>query len=102
LKKDCNEKIALHLAEVERQVVEKLAAGVSDLARDLKLSVQETVDQALERREESILRMIDLEGKTLEREKKKLVETSLLRAALTEQENTFARLAQAASESLRG
>ena len=101
LKKDCIDKIQMHVNDVEKQVSEKLGAGASDLARDLRVSVQETLEQSLGRREESILRMIDLEAKTLEREKKKLMETTLLRAALTEQENKLSALAQAANEALR-
>src|SRR5262249_25089000 len=72
----------------------KLAATAPDLARDLRVAVQETLEQALRRREESIRRMIDLEAKTLEREKKRLVETSLFRVALTEHERRLLVLMQ--------
>lgn len=101
LKKECTEKVVAHLAEVEQQVAERLGGGAVDLARDLRTAVEQSLEQSLKKREETILRMLDLEAKALEREKKKLVEASLLRAALTEQENALVALAQVASERLK-
>ncbi|HEY8080380.1 MAG TPA: hypothetical protein VIF62_39895, partial [Labilithrix sp.] len=100
LKRDASARVRQHVASFERDVRLQLEGAAERFARDIAASVDEAVEQALARRDESIAVMLDLEGKALAREKAKLVDVARLRSALRDHERRFADVADLALRTL--
>jgi hypothetical protein len=104
LKKESLGRVRAYLEQVERDVAARLSGGPDGqlgLAADLRISLEETLDAALERREEAIAKLIEMEQVALVRENGKLEDLTRLRAALDAHGRTFAALAATTSAALR-
>jgi hypothetical protein len=101
LKDQCSAAVRAHVADLEKRVAALLEASCGTFARDIRAAVDDTLDDALKRRDRSIIRLIDLEGKALEREEQKLRELAALRTALDQHAAEFARLAETSAAALR-
>lgn len=101
LRASCVARARAWLAAVESSIAERLDASREVFARDIRLSVEETIEQALKRRDQSIMRLIDDEARSIAEEQEKLRQLAELREALETQAATFASLADAAAAELR-
>lgn len=100
-KRECITAIRTRLAGVEKGIAAWLDASYGNFARDIRAAIDDALVGALERRDQSILRLIDLEGKSLERERQKLHGLEELKAALDEHATKFSHLAATADAALR-
>jgi hypothetical protein len=100
IRRDACTRLRTSLEIVERDVTARLEAGFDGFVRDMRIAVDETMDAALRRREESILRLIDIEGKALAKEQRTLEDLTSIRTALDKHERRFAELAGKASQNL--
>jgi hypothetical protein len=82
LKKECAARLDACLDDVERSVSAQIAGREASLAEALRASLDEAFDKALERLEESIERLMALERRVLESERRKLEELAGMRRIL--------------------
>lgn len=100
LKNECTTAIRAHVGKVEESIAAWLEGSCGTFARDIRAAVDDTLGDALKRRDQSIIRLIDLEGEALEREHEKLRALTDLKSALDEHAARFARLAETAAAAL--
>lgn len=93
--------VRTRVAEVEKAMAAWLEGSYGNFARDIRAAVDDTLVDALERRDQSIQRLIELEGETIERERKKLAALSELKTALDDHAARFARLAETSAAALK-
>lgn len=94
------ERIRAYLAEVEAGAMARLELSAEGFARDIRAAVDDTLEDALRRREAAIARLLALEDAAIDRERARVAEVTSLRAALEEQEARFADLATRAAKAL--
>jgi hypothetical protein len=82
LKKECAARLDACLDDVERSVSAQIAGREASLAEALRASLDEAFDRALERLEESLQRLMALERRVLDMERRKLEELGALRRML--------------------
>ena len=93
LKKECATRLDECLDDVERSVAAQIVGRASSFAEALRASLDEAFDRAIERLEESITRLMALERRVLDAERKRRDDLSRLRELLEEHAGRFARLA---------
>lgn len=101
LRAACVDRVRAWLGDVESAIGARIDAAVPSFARDIRISVEETIEQALRRRDQSIMRLIDDEARSIAEEQEKLRELAELRTALEAHEATFVALAEASAAALR-
>ncbi len=101
LKESCRRATDEHLTTIEATIARRLEASSQSFASDIRTAIEDTLESALLRRDEAILRLMDLERETLERENAKLKELVELRGILERQEAAFVTLAESAAAALR-
>jgi hypothetical protein len=84
LKKECESRLDACLDDVERSVSAQIVGRQASFAEALRASLDEAFDRAFERLEESIERLMALERRMLEAERRKLDELASLRRILDE------------------
>jgi len=84
LKQECVVRLAECLGEIERDVAAQIAGRRSSFEEALRASLHDALDQALERRQESIARLTALERKALDSEYDKRAKLATLRALVDE------------------
>lgn len=100
-KEECLRQIRDRVAQVEKAVGAWIDRSHESFARDIRAAIDDTLADALKRRDQSIIRLIDLEGQALEREQAKLKDLADLKSALDEHAATFARMAESSASALR-
>jgi len=93
LKKECKTRLEDCLDDVERSVSAQIEGRAASFAEALRASLDEACDRALERLEESIARLMALERRVLDAERKRRDDLSRLREMLEEHAARFTRLA---------
>ena len=97
LKQECIAKLDACMSEAEQQVEAQLAAKKPDIARAIRMSLDEALEQALARLEDAIARLVAVERKAITAEQTKLKEIDDARVVLEEHDARLARLIDAAS-----
>jgi hypothetical protein len=84
LKQECVARLDTCLDDVQRSVAAQIAGRQASYAEDLRASLDDALDVALERLNESIARVMALESRVLETERKKREDLARLRSTLEE------------------
>jgi hypothetical protein len=92
LKQDCLAKIEASLGDIEAHAVAQLQAKRPDLGRVLRVSVDESLREALDLLDKAISRLLEVEKRAIEGERAKLEELRAARAALDEHDAKLAKL----------
>ena len=101
MKDECIRQIRQRVAQVEKAIGEWIDRSHESFARDIRAAIDDTLAHALKKRDQSIIRLIDLEGKALEREQAKLRDLGDLKSALDAHATQFARIAERSASVLR-
>jgi hypothetical protein len=92
LKQDCIAKLDACLADAESQVRTQLEARRPSLAGAIRSSLEEGIDASVQRLGTALDRMIDVEKRTLEKERAKRDQLGRVRKALEENEARITQL----------
>lgn len=98
LKKDCLGKLEPVLDGAENEVKTQITARTAKFADAIRSSIEDRFDEAMQRFEQSIARLMGLEKKVLDKEKAKLARLAELQSTLTSHEQRFAELAKLAAK----
>jgi hypothetical protein len=98
LKQECVARLDACLDEAEKSVADQVAGRQASFADALRASLDEALDQALARLESSIARLMALERRTIDAERKRRASLAALRASLEEHAARFAALDAAQPE----
>src|SRR5204863_5933869 len=92
LKKDCLGKLEPVLDGAENEVKTQIASRVGKFADAIRASIEDRFDEAMQRFEQSIARLMGIEKKVLDTEKAKLGRLAELQSTLTSHEQRFVEL----------
>jgi phage-related tail protein len=92
LKSECVTRLDSCLEDVERSVSAQIVGREASFAEAIRASLDEAFDRAVERLEESIARLMALERRVLDAERKRRDDLAKLRALLDEHASRFASL----------
>jgi hypothetical protein len=92
LKNDCIGKLAACLSDAETQVGAQLEARRPNLASAIQSSLEEGIDASVQRFQHALDRMLEVEKRTLNKERSKRDKLALVRNALDEHDARIAEL----------
>jgi hypothetical protein len=96
LKQDCVAKIDACLNDTESHARAQLQTKRADLSRIIRVTLDEALEEALERLNDAIARLMAIERKAVDRERAKLEELTATRHALEECDTRLTKLVERA------